>query len=282
MYSQSIKAELDTIARRAKGAPTGDLLDVPWAVQPSISIVIPAMNEAKNLPHVLPRIPTWVHEVIVVDGRSTDDTVSVARELLPTVRIVEQTGRGKGNALRAGFAAATGDLIVMLDADGSTDPDEIIVYVAGLLAGADFVKGSRFMQGGGTDDMTILRRLGNWGFVTLTKMLFGGQFTDLCYGYISFRREVLSDLCLDADGFEIETLMNLRALRSKLRIAEVPSWEAPRIHGESNLQTWPDGWRVLKTIFREWSSSRKGCSAAAESQRALPKPPVPEYGRNGR
>ena len=132
---------------------------------PTISVVIPAMNEAKNLPHVLPRIPKWVDEVILVDGKSTDDTVEVARRLLPRIRIVHQKGRGKGDALRAGFNVARGEIIVMLDADGSTDPAEIPLFVATLRAGADFAKGSRFVQGGDTADMPLLRKLGDWAFV---------------------------------------------------------------------------------------------------------------------
>jgi glycosyltransferase involved in cell wall biosynthesis len=217
-----------------------------------VSVVIPALNEARNLPHVLPRIPSWVHEVLLVDGNSTDDTVVVAEQLWPGVRIVKQQGKGKGAALRSGFAAATGDIVVMLDADGSTDPAEIPLYVGALMAGAEFVKGSRFLQGGGTSDMSPLRWLGNWGFTTLVTMLFGGSFSDLCYGYNAFWTRTIRSLGLDGDGFEIETMMNVRALRAGLRITEVPSFEAERIHGESRLRTFPDGWRVLKTIVREW------------------------------
>ena len=217
----------------------------------TVSVIVPARNEAKNLPHVLPRIPSWVNEVILVDGRSTDDTVEVARRLIPDIRVITQIGRGKGGALRVGFAAATSDIIVMLDADGSTDPAEIPAFVGALLAGADFVKGSRFAQGGGTADMSALRRLGNWGFTSLVNFRFGSKFTDLCYGYNAFWRKALPKLALDGDGFEIETIMNVRAVKSGLRIFEVPSFEAERVHGESNLRTFPDGWRVLKAIVRE-------------------------------
>jgi glycosyltransferase involved in cell wall biosynthesis len=228
-----------------------------WLGGWKLSVVIPAKNEAANLPLVLPRIPDWVHQVVLVDGHSTDGTVEVARALRPDIHVVLQEGRGKGAALRTGFDAATGDIIVMLDADGSTDPAEIPAFVGLLLAGSDFVKGSRFLQGGGTIDMPLYRRLGNWGFVMLVRQLFGGQYSDLCYGYNAFWADAVRRLELDGDGFEIETEMNIRALRAGLKISEVPSFEAERIHGRSNLKTIPDGWRVLKTIVREWQAKRR-------------------------
>jgi glycosyltransferase involved in cell wall biosynthesis len=224
---------------------------------PAISVVIPAMNEADNLYHVLPRIPEDVHEVILVDGNSTDDTVTLAQSLLPSIRVVTQAADGKGSALRTGFEAVTGDVIVMLDADGSTDPAEIHLFVGALRAGADFVKGSRFAVGGGTADMPLHRQLGNKGFVLLTRLLFRARYTDLCYGYNAFWVDVLPLLDLDATGFEVETMMNIRAHQTGLRISEVPSFEHARQHGEGRLRTFVDGWRVLKTIFAERKRSRR-------------------------
>src|SRR5437879_5274135 len=159
-------------------------IDSPHHVD--ISVIIPARNEALNLPHVLPHIPAFVSEVILVDGHSTDNTVEEARCLLPNVRIVEQTGRGKGDAIRAGLAATTGDIIILMDADGSADPLEITRFVKVLLAGNDFAKGSRFIKGGGSHDITLFRRLGNFGLISLVNILFGTRFTDLCYGYNAF------------------------------------------------------------------------------------------------
>lgn len=223
--------------------------------RPTVSVVIPTLNEAANLPYVLPRIPLWVDEVILVDGNSKDSTVDIAQQLIPDIRVVMQTTRGKGNALREGFAAATGDIIVMLDADGSMAPEEIPAYVGALISGYDFAKGSRFLQGGGTDDMGMDRYLGNLGFTVLVRMLFGGYYSDLCYGYCAFWKRVLPQLNLQADGFEIETEMNIRALKSGLKVTEVPSFEHPRIHGASNLNTFRDGWRVLKKIFAEFNDA---------------------------
>lgn len=221
------------------------------ATMPTVSVVVPALNEALNLPYVLPLIPDWVSEVILVDGRSTDATVEVARSLRPEIRIVTQSGRGKGNALRSGFMASTGDIIVMLDADGSTLPTEIPAFVGVLLAGADFAKGSRFAQGGGSEDISLFRRLGNLYFVVMARILFGGRYTDLCYGYNAFWRRHLAVLDLNADGFEVETMMNLRALQRGLKVAEVSSFEACRRFGTSRLRAVPDGWRVLRIVLRE-------------------------------
>ena len=216
-----------------------------------VSVVIPALNEAANLPYVLPRVPAWVDEVLLVDGNSTDNTVQVALSLRPDIRVVQQQGRGKGAALRSGFAAASGDIIVMLDADGSTDPAEMDLFVRVLCNGADFVKASRFMQGGGTADMPIHRQFGNEVLTTLVRLLFGCRFSDLCYGYNAFWARVLPLLELDGDGFEIETMMNVRAVRAGLKVVEMPSFESERVHGEGRLRALPDGWRVLKTIFKE-------------------------------
>lgn len=218
---------------------------------PTITAVIPTKNEAKNLPHVIPFIPAWVTEILVVDAHSTDGTVEVAYSLSDKVRVIQQVGKGKGAALRTGFAHARGEIIVMLDADGSTDPREIPLFIAALLAGADFVKGSRFMQGGRTADMELHRKLGNAALLLVAKVLFGGGFTDLCYGYAAFWSSIIHQLDLDGDGFEIETMMNVRALRNGYRVAEVPSFERRRIHGTSNLRAIPDGIRVLRTILME-------------------------------
>ncbi|MER7502778.1 glycosyltransferase family 2 protein [Nonomuraea pusilla] len=222
------------------------------AISPTVSVVVPAMNEAENLPHVFATLPQWIDEIVLVDGNSVDDTVEVAKRLRPNVKIVTQTGKGKGDALAAGFAACTSDIIVMIDADGSTDGREIISFVGALVTGADFVKGSRYAAGGGSDDLTFNRRFGNKVLTGIVNVLYGTQYTDLCYGYNAFWARHLDVLDLDCDGFEVETLMNVRAAKAGLKVHEVPSHERTRIHGESNLRAVRDGLRVLRTILREW------------------------------
>ena len=167
---------------------------------PKVSVVIPALNEARNLPHVFAKLPDGLHEVIVVDGNSVDDTVATARRLRPGVRIVTQNRCGKGNALACGFAAATGDIIAMVDADGSADPAEILQFVRALLDGADFAKGTRFAVGGGSSDITRLRRLGNRMLSGLVNVLCRTKYSDLCYGYNAFWRRHVPVFGLDTES----------------------------------------------------------------------------------
>jgi hypothetical protein len=229
---------------------------------PRVSVVIPTYNEAKNLPHVMAALPEDLHEVIVVDGQSVDGTVEVALALRSDVRIVRQNRRGKGNAMACGFVAVTGDVVVMLDADGSAQPDEIPLFVQALVDGADFAKGTRFADGGGSSDITAVRAWGNRWLNRMANVLFGTHYTDLCYGYNAFWVHCLEPLELDprpkvvgdklwGDGFEIETIINTRMAKAGMRIAEVPSFEQPRKFGESNLNTWRDGARVLRALVVE-------------------------------
>jgi glycosyltransferase involved in cell wall biosynthesis len=243
------------------------------AIAPTVSVIIPAKNEAANLPYVFRTLPSWLDEIILVDGHSTDDTIAVTEALCPQAKVVRQVGWGKGDALMAGFAAATGDIIVMIDADGSTDGAEIVRFVGALVAGADFAKGSRFSGDGHSDDITGLRRYGNRVLNVLVNRMFGTRFTDLCYGYNAFWRRHLPALEIDCTGFEVETLMNIRAAKAGLKIHEVPSHERSRIFGASNLRAVRDGWRILKVIMQERFSVLQ--PAGQGVQTARPPAPVP-------
>lgn len=218
---------------------------------PRVSVVIPTLNEAGNLPYVLNTIPHWVDEILIVDGRSHDDTERVARVLRPDVRIIQQTRPGKGAALKVGLEAAKGDILIVMDADGSMDGRDIEAFRDALVAGADYVKGSRFRAGGGSTDITRIRRFGDGGICLLIRMLFGARYTDGTYGYKGLWADLLDKIRIDADGFEVELLIDIRAHRAGLVTTEVPCFEANRIHGNSNLNAAKDGLRCLQVILRE-------------------------------
>jgi glycosyltransferase involved in cell wall biosynthesis len=231
---------------------------------PEVSVVIPALNEAKNLPWLAERMPKGIQRIILVDGRSKDDTILVARSLWPDVQILQQSRSGKGNALACGFDAVESEITVMIDADGSMDPGEIPYFVDALRAGADYAKGSRFTLGGGSSDITWGRSLGNRVLNGITNVRYGTGYSDLCYGYNAFWTEIRPILGLDSgssaddptekrwgDGFEVETLINIRVFNAGLRIAEVASYESPRLYGASHLSPVRDGFRVLRTIAAE-------------------------------
>lgn len=252
----------------------------------TVSVVIPTRNEAANLPHVLAQM-TGFDEVIVVDGGSTDGTKEVAKSYCPGVVVIEQTGTGKGNALACGFRAARGDVVVMIDADMSMEPSEIPRLVNALARGPHtYVKGSRLMANGGSEDFTRTRRTGNRILVGMVNLLYGTRFTDLCYGFIGFWRRDLELLGfgstadgteratrrLRSMGFEVETLLNVRAVRAGLDVIEVPSFERARLYGQSNLKVVRDGLRVLRTIAVE--RLRRSQDRHPETRGFLPVPAI--------
>ncbi|MCW2512401.1 MAG: glycosyl transferase [Mycobacterium sp.] len=237
---------------------------------PTVSLIIPVRNEARNIAWVLEQIADEVDEIILVDGNSTDATVITACSYRPDIRVVPQEGAGKGSALRTGFLAATSDIIVMMDADGSMAPQEIRHYLHFLSNGYDFVKGSRFIVGGGSLDITKFRRLGNRFLLSVFNTLYDAELTDLCYGFCAFHRRYLELLALSATGFEIEAEMVVRASKAGLRVAEVPSLEMPRRSGKSNLHAIRDGIRVLRTVLDNHHAGPARMLARALAGRSIP------------
>ena len=221
---------------------------------PPITVLICSLNEAPNLAHVLPKIPSQVDEVLLVDGHSTDGTVEVAKRLRPDIHVLYQPGQGKAEALRYGIEQATGEIIVTLDADGETDPEDMPRFIEPLLAGYDFVKGSRFATG--WRHKPPHRLLGNFVIANTCNILYGTRFTDLCSGYNAFWKNILDRANIWADdGWNYEPLIIARVLRAGLKVREVAQTFGGRIGEESKLGSWGQGLTSIKVLVRERFSS---------------------------
>jgi glycosyltransferase involved in cell wall biosynthesis len=228
-----------------------------------ISIIIPAKNEEKNILNLLNQIPISTYEIIVVDGNSIDDTFNVASKFSDTIKVVKQISKGKGAALSRGFNLSTGDFIIALDADGSNSPEEIYSFVQAYSDGYQLVKGSRYIEGGGSADITTFRSFGNLLLTKFVNTLFKTNWTDLAYGFVGISRDLLNQLDISnfdentkskfkyGKGFEIEALLCCRSIKKGAKIIEIPSFEKLRIYGSSNLRSIPDGFRALIAIIYE-------------------------------
>ncbi|MCX9011267.1 MAG: glycosyltransferase family 2 protein [Candidatus Methanoperedens sp.] len=218
----------------------------------NISIVIPTLNEESNIKEVLPHIPDFIDEIVVVDGNSKDRTLEEILKFRKDAKIIIEKPEGKGAAMKTGFENATGDIVIMMDADGSHDPREIPGLLEPVLDGYDVSKGSRMLPGGGSADITLFRRFGNKLFVTMVNRMYKANYTDLCYGYRAFKKEALERMYCHSKGFEIETEQSIRMRKAGLRVKEVSSFEAQRKSGNSNLNSLRDGLRILNIILREY------------------------------
>lgn len=218
--------------------------------KPKITVLICTLNEESNLHHVLPKIPEWVDEVLLVDGHSSDKTVEVANKLRPDIHILYQPEKGKGDALKYGFKHAQGDIIVTIDADGATDPQEMPKFIEPLLKGYDFAKGSRFLRRHALN-MPLYRRFGNWVLVIAVNILHGTRYTDICSGYNAFWKKALERVELSSDGFELEQEMNVKIKKVGLKVIEVPCNDMGRLSGGSKVHPFRQGLKDLITIIWE-------------------------------
>ena len=224
----------------------------------NVGIVIPTLNEEKNIYEVLCKSnKIGYNKILVVDGKSKDNTVNVASK--GGAKVVLQNGQGKGDAIRQVLSNRYIDVdaIVLIDADCSMDPAEIPSFIEALNSGADIVKGSRFLKGGRTYDMDGLRRCGNSMLLFAINLIWSAKYTDLCYGYVAFSKRAIEKLApvLESDGFEIETEIFIKAIDLGLVVTEVPSIEYARKNGNSNLHAIRDGLKIFRTIVQEFFRS---------------------------
>jgi len=216
------------------------------------SVVIPSRNEGATVVALADAVRAHCDEVIVVDGHSTDGSPARLREA--GVTVVEDGGLGKGDAIRRGLAAAGGEVIVTMDADGSHDPADIRALVAPIGAGeADLVIGCRMR--GGSDEFagtwTMFVRL--WGNNFLTQVIntrFGTALTDSQNGFRAIRAAAVAQLGLRENRHSIELEMVLRALKRGLRVSQVPAHEYARKAGKSSLSVVRQTPTFLRCLLR--------------------------------
>jgi glycosyltransferase involved in cell wall biosynthesis len=212
-----------------------------------VSVVIPCLNEAESIEACVTSARRVLYrngisgEVIVVDNGSEDGSAELAR--MAGAAVVEEPRRGYGNAYRAGFAAARGEYVVMIDADLTYDFAEIPRFVAALDDGAEFVMGNR-MDGIQPGAMPLLSRLGNPLLSRFLNLLYRTPARDVYCGLRAFRRDVLPALDLHGRGMELASEMVIRAAKARLTIAELPIALHQR-EGESKLSPLRDGWRGM-------------------------------------
>jgi glycosyltransferase involved in cell wall biosynthesis len=240
----------------------------PRKPHPTVSVVICALNEEKNLINVLPKIPEWVDEIILMDGHSIDKTVKVAKEMRPGIRVLLQPNTGKGEAFKYGVAASIGEIVVTLDADGTYPAEEISKFVDAILSGYDFAKGSRFI-GAKPDCMPRNRQFGNKILALTSNLLFQSRYTDICSGYYAFKKEIFNEIPLISEGFEIETELFVKVAKLGYKVTEVPHSYCRRLYGASRTQDFRQGFRDIVWMINLFISTRRNLSKKQSDKNGL-------------
>lgn len=219
-----------------------------------VTLLIPTKNEEGCIGRVLREVPRRiVSEIIIIDGHSADNTVMEAKaNMSPGDKLLKQKGDGYGSAFLEGFKMATGDVIVMMDADGSHNPNDIVNIIHKFKQGYEYVMATRYAKGGCSKDDTIIRFLGNKIFTWMTNVIHGTNVTDSLYLFTAISRKGLRKLHLTSPGFEFCTEIIVKAHKANLRFGEVPVTERARFAGKSKVNSFKHGLKILSIILRRY------------------------------
>jgi len=215
-----------------------------------VSAVIITLNEVGSIGRVLEEIPRdCVDEIVVVDGRSSDGTAELVRKL--GYNVIVQKEKGYGTAFMEGARHATGDVLVLMNGDGSMDPKEIPKFLDQVKKGYKVVFGSRYAKGARSADDTIITYVGNKIFTFLTNFLCGVGISDCLFMYVVVRKDVLESLGMRSWSFEFCIEFPIKVHKKKYKFAQVPCFERKRFCGTKKVNAFFDGLRILWVIIRE-------------------------------
>jgi glycosyltransferase involved in cell wall biosynthesis len=212
-----------------------------------ISVIIPTYNEAGSIAKTIKEMPEGIIDEIVVVDLSTDGTFEIAQKL--GCKVFKQRGMGFGSAFREGVEHSSGDIVILMDADGSHNPKDIPKLIKRINEGYDCVLASRYTIESHSEDDTLLRSFGNWMITNLVNFLFRVNTTDSLFLYTALRRKAYNKLKLESDGFEYCIEFLVKAYTYKLKLSEVPSIERARFAGRTKVNDLKHGYILIKSIF---------------------------------
>ena len=219
----------------------------------NLTLIIPAKNEEDSLPQVLEEIKNYECNKIVILEESDYKTINAIKNF--NCKLVYQTGRGYGNALIEGLNNVETDYTCIFNADGSFNPKYLEEMLDLCKGDRDFVFASRYMSGGGSDDDTLLTKIGNFIFSTMGNIFFSLKLSDILYTFLVGKTDSFKKLDLRSNDFCLCVEMPIKAKRLRMNIIDTPSYERKRIAGEKKVSEFKDGLKILSYMIKSFFKS---------------------------
>ena len=216
----------------------------------NLTLIIPAKNESGSLPKVLEEIKNYDCEIIIILEESDIQTIESIKDF--NCKIVYQSGRGYGNALRDGMKNVNTEYLCIFNADGSFNPIDLNKMLKICENDKDFVFASRYMSNGGSDDDTLLTKIGNFIFSLIGKIFFSLKISDILFTYLLGKTESFKKLNLVSNDFCLCVEMPIKAKKNNMKMTDTPSFERKRIAGEKKVSEFKDGFKILIFMIKSF------------------------------